>query len=459
MRGQPRQVMTMTENDPETAQLDVEDDTVAPAASPHSSPDEEPLLEVDELETHYPIRKGLLRREVGRVRAVDGVSFDLYSGEALGLVGESGSGKSTTALSILQLEEQTGGEIRFDGDPVDELSGDALQSFRRRAQLVVQDPNEAFSPRMTIGEAVAEPLRLHGMSDENRRREIVKDILERVGLSADDVDSYPHEFSGGEKQRISIARALVLNPDLIVADEPTSALDARVQADVLALLDRIRREFDIAVLFISHDIDVVRRFCDRVAVMYLGEIVEKGPINDVLSSPAHPYTRVLMGSVPSLDPTDQSFVRPLTDTIPDPSDPPGGCRFHTRCPEIIQDESLDLPAEQWSALASLRFTLQAGELPEAIDPGLNQSVQPETVRTTFELPTHVADQAIEQAVQTAIDQVCAGAVSDAADTLADALPTACEEHTPDESRVDGRPVYCHRYDDSMPGTPLEFADD
>lgn len=416
-----------------------------------------PLLEVDDLETHYPITKGLLRREVGRVRAVDGVSFNLHPGEALGLVGESGSGKSTTALSILGLEEKTGGEIRFDGKPVGDLDGEAMQSFRRRAQLVVQDPNEAFSPRMTIGEAVAEPLRLHGMSDESRRRAIVEDILERVGLSAEDANSYPHEFSGGEKQRISIARALVLNPDLIVADEPTSALDARVQADVLALLDRIRREFDIAVLFISHDIDVVRRFCDRVAVMYLGEIVEKGPIDAVLSSPAHPYTRVLMGSVPSLDPTDQSFVRPLTDTIPDPSDPPSGCRFHTRCPEIIQDESLNLPPDQWSGLASLRFTLQAGELPETIDPALVETVTEPTVRDTFDLPDTVADSAVDAAVSTAVDALDRGDVTGAADELADALPTVCEQQPPSESTVDDRPVYCHRYDSSAPGTPLEYT--
>ena len=260
-----------------------------------------PLLEVENLKTHYPITKGWLRREVGRVRAVDDISFTVGQGEIVGLVGESGSGKSTTAESILRLEEPTDGEVLFDGQPVGELSGRDLRAFRRRAQLIVQDPNEAFSPRMSIGEAVAEPLRLHGMDDSKRRRRIVEDLLSRVGLSADDADRYPHEFSGGEKQRISIARALVLNPDLIIADEPTSALDSRVESDVLALLEHIRQEYGISILFISHDIDTVRRFCDRVAVMYLGKVVEQGPVDAVLGDPAHPYTQVLMGSVPSLD--------------------------------------------------------------------------------------------------------------------------------------------------------------
>ncbi|MGM0606322.1 MAG: ABC transporter ATP-binding protein, partial [Halobacteriota archaeon] len=322
-----------------------------------------PLLEVRDLKTHYPITEGIFRREVGRVKAVDGVSFQLDAGEALGIVGESGSGKTTTALSILGLEAPTHGDVVFDGQRVSELSGAALRAFRRRAQLVVQDPNEAFNPRMTVGEAVAEPLSLHGMRDADRRRRIVADLLERVGLSAHDLDRYPHEFSGGEKQRIAIARALVLNPDLIVADEPTSALDGRVQADVLALLDDVRREFDIAVLFISHDIDVVRRFCDRVAVMYLGEIVETGPIEAVLSEPAHPYTRLLLGSVPSLDPADRTMAKPLTDTIPDPSAPPAGCRFHTRCPERIPPDEVTLTASVWQAVAAFELTLRTGELP------------------------------------------------------------------------------------------------
>ncbi|MDR5671604.1 ATP-binding cassette domain-containing protein [Halalkaliarchaeum sp. AArc-GB] len=419
--------------------------------------DEPPVLGVDGLEKHYPIREGWLRREVGRVRAVDGVTFRIDRGEALGLVGESGCGKSTTALSILRLEEPTGGEVRFEGTPIEELAGEQLRSFRRRAQLIVQDPNEAFSPRMTVGEAVAEPLRLHGMDDSDRRREIVADVLERVGLSAADVDRYPHAFSGGEKQRIAIARALVVNPDLIVADEPTSALDGRVQSDVLALLDEIRREFDIAVLFISHDIDVVRRFCDRIAVMYLGEIVEKGSVAEVLDSPAHPYTRVLLGSVPSLDPGQRELEQPLTDTVPEPANPPDGCRFHTRCPEVIPPGNVDVTPAQWRAIAALRFTVETGELPEPIAP--DQSGEPltsETVREVFGIQPTLSDPAAERAVAEASEAVANGDVDSASELLADAFPTVCEREDPATVDLDGQSVRCHRYDPEADADPLPW---
>lgn len=409
----------------------------------------EPLLELDALKTHYSIRDGWLQREVGRVRAVDGVSFSIETGETLGLVGESGSGKSTVARTILQLEEATEGEVRFEGSPVSELTGEDLHSFQRRVQLIVQDPNEAFSPRMTIGEAVAEPLRLHGLSDDDRREAIVEDLLERVGLSAADTSRYPHEFSGGEKQRIAIARALVTNPDVIIADEPTSALDSRVQSDVLALLDRIRREYDVAVLLISHDIDVVRLFCDRVAVMYLGEIVERGAVSTVLNEPAHPYTRVLLESVPSLDPTERTLARPLTETIPDPADPPSGCRFHTRCPELIPPDTVDLPTPVWRAVAEFRFTLQAGELPDEVA----ETEAKRTVREHFSIPDHIGDESIAKAVETATGAVVGGDIETAVQTLAAVTETVCERKSP-AARVDSRPVACHRYDDTVEGKPL-----
>ncbi|MEF8780947.1 MAG: oligopeptide/dipeptide ABC transporter ATP-binding protein [Haloferacaceae archaeon] len=422
--------------------------------------EESPLLAVEDLEKHYPITEGLLRREVGRVRAVDGASFRIRRGEALGLVGESGCGKSTTAHTILRLEEPTGGEVRFDGEPVGDLHGERLRAFRRRVQLIVQDPNEAFSPRMTAGEAVAEPLRLHGMDDGTRRRAIVADVLERVGLSDGDADRYPHEFSGGEKQRISIARALVANPDLIVADEPTSALDGRVQADVLALLDDVRRTHDIAVLFISHDVDVVRRFCDRIAVMYLGEIVERGPVEDVLDAPAHPYTRVLLGSVPSLDPGDRNLAEPLTDSVPEPADPPSGCRFHTRCPEVIPPDGVDVPGRTWQAIAALRFTVEAGELPEPIatDPD-GEPPSARTVRETFDLPPKIGDPDADRAVGEAVEALARGDVESASDRLAGAFPTVCERNAPAEFDVEGRLVRCHRYDPDADAAPLPWSNE
>ena len=447
---------------------------------------DEPLCSVRNLEKQYPITRGWLRREVGRVRAVDGVSFDLVRGEALGIVGESGSGKTTAAHTVLGLEEPTAGEVRFDGTPVSALSGDALTEFHRRTQLIVQDPNDALDPRMTVGEAVAEPLRIHGLDDADRRRAIVADILERVGLSADDADRYPHEFSGGEKQRISVARALVVSPDLIVADEPTSALDARVRSAILGLLDRIRREFDIAVLFISHDLDVIRRFCDRVAVMYLGEIVERGRTEDVLNDPAHPYTRVLLSSVPSLDPTDRRLGRPLTDTVPEPSDPPSGCRFHPRCPEVIPPEGISVPEETWRAIASFRFAVQAGELSkEALPPTADHpegvgrdddEVTPEAVRRAVELPTELPDVRAERAVEEAAVALANGDLDAADETLAAAFPSVCERESPDAvtigaasatsptetgsetaEEIADRTVRCLRYDPAVEADPTRRA--
>ncbi|WP_135305229.1 ABC transporter ATP-binding protein [Haloarcula amylovorans] len=413
-----------------------------------------PLLEVESLEKHYPITEGLLRREVGRVRAVDGVNFTVGRGETVGLVGESGSGKTTTAHAILGLETPTGGEVRFEGAPVSDLSGADESAFRRRVQLVVQDPNEAFNPRLPVGEAVAEPLALHGMADAERRQAIVTDLLEHVGLSAADADRYPHEFSGGEKQRLAIARALVVDPDLVVADEPTSALDTRVESEILGLLADIRRQFDVAVLFISHDIDVVRRFCDRVAVMYLGEIVERGPTDRVLTAPAHPYTRLLLDTVPSLDPTDRGLAEPLTDTVPDPADPPAGCRFHPRCPAVIQPDSVSLPEATWRAVAAFRFTLQAGTLP----PAAADATDAGAVRDVFDVPNEVPDETVERAVADAAASVADGNLTRASERLADALPTICERETPETTDVGGCSVQCHRYNPERAGEPLVDSD-
>ncbi|MDG5759264.1 ATP-binding cassette domain-containing protein [Natronococcus sp. A-GB1] len=414
-----------------------------------------PLLEVDGLETHFPITTRWLRREVGRIRAVDGVSFAIDRGEAFGLVGESGSGKTTAAHSILGLEEPTGGAVRFDGQLVDELTGWELQQFRRRAQLVVQNPDDAFNPRLPVGKSVAEPLALHGMDDEERRRAIVADLLERVGLEATDANRFPHEFSGGEKQRLSIARALVVNPDLIVADEPTSALDGRVKADVLSLLDELRREFDIAVLCISHDIDVVRRFCDRVGVMYLGELVERGETEAVLESPAHPYTRVLIGSIPSLDPSDRSLVRPLTETVPAPSDPPSGCRFHPRCQELIPPTA-SLEREDWRAIARFRFALQEGTVPEPIAVDSGTRVDPETVRDAFDLPTDLPNEGIEDAVEAATRAVADGDLERARERLAESLSTVCERTQPEAGDECEHLVRCHRYDSTIEAEPIPW---
>ncbi|UTF52947.1 ABC transporter ATP-binding protein [Natronosalvus rutilus] len=428
----------------------------------------DPLLSVRNLEKHYPITEGLLRREVGTVRAVDGVSFDVQLGEAFGLVGESGCGKSTTALSVLRLEEPTGGDVRFDGDDVRAYDDDELRRFRRRAQLVLQDPDSALNPRRTVGESVEEPLRIHGLHGSQRRRHVVEDTLERVGLSAAAADQYPHEFSGGEKQRIAIARALVLNPDLIVADEPVSALDGRTKADVLELLGRLQREFDVAIVFISHDVDLVRRFCDRAAVMYLGEIVESGAVDKVFDEPRHPYTQLLVSSIPSLDPSAPHVgVEPLTDDLPDASDPPSGCRFHPRCPAIIPPADTTIPRDQWRGLVRFRFRLEndwttADDVRAAVagresdDPATIGSVPAtdDAVRSTFDLPAKLADPDLEAALTTAVESIEEGDLETARAHLAAPIETVCERESPTlETRTEGRPVACHRYDPSVPGEP------
>jgi len=255
---------------------------------------ERPLLAVENLTKHYPVTEGLFRREVGRVQAVDGVSFELAAGETLGLVGESGCGKSTVAETLLRLEEPTDGRVFFDGRELTAFDEAELTAFRREAQLILQDPTGSFDPRQSIGESVTEPLRIHGLEKRERRRAIGTDLLERVGLEASDYDRYPHEFSGGQKQRIAIARALAVNPRLVVADEPVSALDVSVKSAVLDLLTDLQAEFGIAMVFISHDLSVVREVADRVAVMYLGEIVEIAPTERLFESPDHPYTEALL---------------------------------------------------------------------------------------------------------------------------------------------------------------------
>jgi oligopeptide/dipeptide ABC transporter ATP-binding protein len=306
----------------------------------------EPLLEVRDLVKHFPISRGIvIRRRIGAVRAVDGVSFEVRSGETLGIVGETGCGKSTTARLIMRLLEATGGEVRFEGQDITHLKGARLKAVRRQMQMIFQDPYSSLNPRKTVGSIVAEPFAIHGLEQGNgERKRAVQALMETVGLNPEHYNRYPHEFSGGQRQRIGVARALALKPKLLIADEPVSALDVSIQAQVLNLLREMQRSLGLTLVFIAHDLSVVRHMCDRVAVMYLGKIVEIGPNDALFAFPRHPYTGGLLAAVPVADPSRRGDQRTLlSGDVPSPANPPSGCRFHTRCPKAQELCSVEEP--------------------------------------------------------------------------------------------------------------------
>ena len=364
----------------------------------------EPLLSVEGLETHFPVNSGFLdsieldrehealrqyRKEaavdqfdgtpddsfldlirLGRkklpfrfddtsVKAVDGVNFDLYPGETLGVVGESGCGKSTLARTVVGLEEPTDGVIRFDGRDVTEFDKDDERWFRENVQMVFQDPMSSLNPRRKVGEIIADPLEGAGWSKDDRENRAIE-LLEQVGLEGAYYGRYPHEFSGGQRQRINLARALSINPDLVIADEPVSGLDMSVQAQILSLMDDLQEEYGLTYLFITHDLGVIRNMADRVAVMYVGDFVETGPTEQLFTEPHHPYTRSLLDAVPNPNPDTSGVVAELEGDVPSPTNPPSGCKFHTRCPAFILPDGFT--DESYAEFAVFRDDVAAGEL-------------------------------------------------------------------------------------------------
>jgi len=316
------------------------------------------LLEVENLVKHFPIKSGILiDREVGRVRAVDDVSFNVGQGETLGLVGESGCGKSTLCRTLLRLIEPTSGSMVFDGQELTDLGRGGLRAMRREMQMIFQDPYASLNPRKRVGQIVGDPLEQHNIASGEERKRRVQELLERVGLNPEHYNRYPHEFSGGQRQRIGIARALALNPKLIVADEPVSALDVSIQAQIINLLSDLQSEFGLTYIFVAHDLGVVRHVSDRIAVMYLGKIVEIGPAEEVYTNPIHPYTLSLLSAIPIPDPRANAQRKPVTleGDVPSPANPPAACRFHTRCPyatEICSEEEpplIDHGGGHWAA--------------------------------------------------------------------------------------------------------------
>lgn len=307
--------------------------------------EKEILLKVENLKKYFPIMRGVFRRKVGDVKAVDGVSFDIYKGETLGLVGESGCGKSTTGRVILQLYPVTDGRIIFNGQDLAKLSGEQLRRIRPKMQMIFQDPHASLNPRMTVGSIVSEPLFEHQFARGKALQDRVEELLELVGLNPSHANRYPHEFSGGQRQRIGIARALALNPEFIVCDEPIAALDVSIQAQVVNLLEDLQAEFGLTYLFISHDLSMIRHISQRVAVMYLGHIMELGNRKSVYENPLHPYTQALLSAVPSPDPVMEEKRRRtiLTGDVPGPANPPPGCPFSTRCPIAVDHCSEEEP--------------------------------------------------------------------------------------------------------------------
>jgi oligopeptide/dipeptide ABC transporter ATP-binding protein len=326
------------------------------------------LLQVRDLTKHFPIKRGVIfQRQVGAVRAVDGISFNVRRGETLGIVGETGCGKTTTARLLVRLLDPTSGSIEFGGEDIARRRGDGLKALHREVQMIFQDPYSSLNPRKTVGSIIGEPFAVHGLlKGEGERKRRVQELMDRVGLNPEHYNRYPHEFSGGQRQRIGVARAIALEPKLLVADEPVSALDVSIQAQVLNLLRDLQREMGLTLIFIAHDLSVVRHMCDRVAVMYLGKIAELAPSDALYGFPRHPYTGALLSAVPVPDPAGGHRERQLlSGDVPSPANPPPACRFHTRCPkaqDVCSQQEPPLGDKGNGTLAACHFPLTREEV-------------------------------------------------------------------------------------------------
>ncbi|AHG01809.1 peptide ABC transporter ATP-binding protein (plasmid) [Halostagnicola larsenii XH-48] len=415
---------------------------------------DETLVSVNEVKRHFSQADGMLDRwladELPPVKAVDGVSFDIYQGETLGLVGESGCGKSTTGRTLLRLLEPTDGNVVFSGVDLNDLSENALRETRKEMQMIFQDPMSSLDPRMTVAQTIAEPLKIHDLpvpvegddrSQRERRRDRVDELLDAVGLDSSQRDRYPHEMSGGQRQRVGIARSLAVDPDFIVADEPVSALDVSVQAQIINLLEDLQEEFDLTYLFIAHDLSVVRHIADRVAVMYLGEIVELAETEELFEAPKHPYTETLLSAVPEPDPYASGDRIILEGDVPSPIDPPSGCRFRTRCPKVVPPDDLDIEQAAYREVMSFREQIEKETLtidrfdgedgepatPEAVADGGSQRSGQDIVDEFFD---ESLSPDVEVTLVNAASRLTGGEWDEAASLLRDEFESVCERRSP-----------------------------
>lgn len=427
------------------------------------------IIETEGLKKYYDATSGFIESLIGEkkeVKAVDGVDIKLRRGETLGVVGESGCGKTSLGRSILRLIEPTDGSVYYTKDTesgrtevdLTEISDNELRDLRTDLQYIFQDPFSSLNPRLTVGDIIGEPLDIHGITDsEEERTERIHDLLQTVGLKPNHIHRYPQEFSGGQRQRIGIARALAVDPEVIICDEPVSALDVSVQAQILNLLEDLQEEFGLSYIFIAHDLSVVEHISDRIAVMYLGEIVEIGKTEEVFGEPRHPYVNALLSAIPEPDPDWEGDRVYLTGTVPSPMNPPSGCRFHTRCPQVIQPDKYSLEQNEWRSILDFRFRARKADSADGLlgaDVGTedtNKKIE-QTIRNEFDLPSTVSDRQAESDLKNAIEQIAADDLESAVDFMESTFVTPCEQRDPRAVSVsDTHDISCLLFED-------EYAD-